>query len=384
MKIAWKTINGYGPYAYLQESVWVGGTPTTKHVAYLGKYATAAPAGSIIMPGHHITHDGERTLVSPVPVEVLESLKPGPAATVALVDKQLEAGVPLASIGATHKALKGKGKKDALAAIDSAVGTPWLQDALSRQALEMGAEVFDEGDPSMFYDDILGHYTAQFPGEDISTGASRIESEEALELQQSLDATLELEQSFHAASQLQQSLYEVLAKAEGIQEFLETSPITKMANILPVGATEFKETLSPKQVLTIMAAIRGKKLDQALKLTSEQAPNMSKSQLATYNRKSANQEYLARVKIAYGKAVTPEGRVRPEYILDDSITELGPYYEGTDGVERLLRDIEGIGRRRKELVQLDIEANQIDKELSFMEKKLYATRAGMRTAQAEA
>ena len=36
VKVAWKTINGYGPYAYLQKSVKSGGKVTSKHIAYLG------------------------------------------------------------------------------------------------------------------------------------------------------------------------------------------------------------------------------------------------------------------------------------------------------------------------------------------------------------
>ena len=37
-KITWKTINGYGPYAYAQLSVRTGKHVTSKHVAYLGAY----------------------------------------------------------------------------------------------------------------------------------------------------------------------------------------------------------------------------------------------------------------------------------------------------------------------------------------------------------
>jgi len=45
-KVAWKTISGYGPYAYLQESVWLGGGKvTSKHIAYLGKLGGLAGGG---------------------------------------------------------------------------------------------------------------------------------------------------------------------------------------------------------------------------------------------------------------------------------------------------------------------------------------------------
>ena len=39
-KITWKTINGYGPYAYAQLSVRTGKHVTSKHVAYLGAYGS--------------------------------------------------------------------------------------------------------------------------------------------------------------------------------------------------------------------------------------------------------------------------------------------------------------------------------------------------------
>ena len=36
MKIAWKYINGHGPYAYVQRTVRDGDSTTSEHVAYLG------------------------------------------------------------------------------------------------------------------------------------------------------------------------------------------------------------------------------------------------------------------------------------------------------------------------------------------------------------
>ena len=41
VKVAWKYINGYGPYAYLQESVREGDKVTSKHLKYLGKDVAA-------------------------------------------------------------------------------------------------------------------------------------------------------------------------------------------------------------------------------------------------------------------------------------------------------------------------------------------------------
>ena len=41
--VAWKTINGYGPYAYLQQSLWQGnGKVVSQHIAYLGKLGTTS------------------------------------------------------------------------------------------------------------------------------------------------------------------------------------------------------------------------------------------------------------------------------------------------------------------------------------------------------
>ena len=62
VKVAWKVISGYGPYAYLQESVKDGGKVISKHLAYLGaagkhgivpgKHFNAPPAGEF--PGGRI------------------------------------------------------------------------------------------------------------------------------------------------------------------------------------------------------------------------------------------------------------------------------------------------------------------------------------------
>ena len=44
VNIAWKSIKGYGPYAYLQHSVkGQDGAVTSKHLAYPGSWAPASP-----------------------------------------------------------------------------------------------------------------------------------------------------------------------------------------------------------------------------------------------------------------------------------------------------------------------------------------------------
>ncbi len=72
--IAWKVINGYGPYAYLQQSVRVGKTVISKHLQYLG----AAGSGSMMRPGKSISYQGDPVFAPPFPEELLEKLKDGP------------------------------------------------------------------------------------------------------------------------------------------------------------------------------------------------------------------------------------------------------------------------------------------------------------------
>ncbi len=95
VKIAWKVINGYGPYAYLQNSVKSGGKVTSKHLAYLGR----AGAGGLV-PGKHFKvaaapgFKGGPILVPMVPDETLNSLKANPKAAVEYMAVQVLQGVP--------------------------------------------------------------------------------------------------------------------------------------------------------------------------------------------------------------------------------------------------------------------------------------------------
>ncbi len=73
MKVAWKTINGYGPYAYLQQSVWMGGGKVvSKHIEYLGKLGSGT-----LLPGGFVEHKGEDVLVPAVGPETLDELGSG-------------------------------------------------------------------------------------------------------------------------------------------------------------------------------------------------------------------------------------------------------------------------------------------------------------------
>ena len=94
VKIAWKVINGYGPYAYLQHSMKSGGKVTSKHLAYLGK----AGAGGLV-PGKHFQvaavpgFAGGALLAPMVPDETLGALKPDPKAAVEHMAAQVLQGV---------------------------------------------------------------------------------------------------------------------------------------------------------------------------------------------------------------------------------------------------------------------------------------------------
>ena len=99
VKVAWKTVNGYGPYAYLQESVKIEGHVHSKHLAYLGK----AGKGGLI-PGKHFNvpssggFAGGRVRVPFVGEETEETLKPGPLAAVTSMKAQVAAGLPAKQI----------------------------------------------------------------------------------------------------------------------------------------------------------------------------------------------------------------------------------------------------------------------------------------------
>ena len=112
-KVAWKTISGYGPYAYLQESVWLGGGKvTSKHIAYLGKLGGLAGggAGGSLFPGHHISWEGSRISVPSVDPDIKAGLKSSALIKVVAIEEQLEKGVPIKQI-TTPKISKAKARK---------------------------------------------------------------------------------------------------------------------------------------------------------------------------------------------------------------------------------------------------------------------------------
>ena len=102
VNIAWKTIKGYGPYAYLQHSVkQPDGTVVSKHIAYLGKIGSQG-----LVPNHHVTVSsaaaegfaGRRVLVPHVPDALKDELKPSASVAVLSIEDQVKAGVPVKDV----------------------------------------------------------------------------------------------------------------------------------------------------------------------------------------------------------------------------------------------------------------------------------------------
>jgi len=118
VKVAWKVINGYGPYAYLQESVKSGGKVTSNHIAYLGK-AGLGKDGVVVIPGKSFNAPaagnfaGGRILIPLVGEDAQAQLKPKPKALVEFMEQKAKAGMPVKHIVAGLQELgikKGKGK----------------------------------------------------------------------------------------------------------------------------------------------------------------------------------------------------------------------------------------------------------------------------------
>ena len=102
VKVAWKVINGHGPYAYLQKSVkHPDGRVTSDHIAYLGAMKPGGP-----LPGKFLTvsgnkfgdYDGQRLFVNPVPVGLKETLSDNALDKLAAIEEQIQAGVSSAAI----------------------------------------------------------------------------------------------------------------------------------------------------------------------------------------------------------------------------------------------------------------------------------------------
>ena len=127
VKLAWKVINGHGPYAYLQKSVkHPDGTVTSDHIAYLGSMKPGGP-----LPGKFLTvsgdkfgeYDGQRLFVNPVPEGLKEMLSDNALDKLTAIEEQIQTGVSSAAMvfnegegklgatgGSSADGPKGKGK----------------------------------------------------------------------------------------------------------------------------------------------------------------------------------------------------------------------------------------------------------------------------------
>ena len=118
VKVAWKTINGYGPYAYLQKSVRSGGKVTSKHIAYLGK-AGLGKDGIALVPGKNFNapaakgFPGGRLKIPLVGEETEGKLKPKQKAAVEFMEEQAMASVATKDIIIGLKNLKSQKVKHA-------------------------------------------------------------------------------------------------------------------------------------------------------------------------------------------------------------------------------------------------------------------------------
>ena len=118
VKVAWKTINGYGPYAYLQKSVRSGGKVTSKHIAYLGK-AGLGKDGIALVPGKNFNapaakgFPGGRLKIPLVGDETEGKLKPKQKAAVEYMEEQAMASVATKDIIMGLKNLKSQKVKHA-------------------------------------------------------------------------------------------------------------------------------------------------------------------------------------------------------------------------------------------------------------------------------
>ena len=119
MKIAWKTINGYGPYAYLQHSMRnAQGVPTSAHVQYLGadlepgQFVEIGPVDKLGWPGGTLkvpdlpepeAHgQGPAGTATAEPLPATKAAPKPTASKKAAATKKAPSPKPLAAQGKTH------------------------------------------------------------------------------------------------------------------------------------------------------------------------------------------------------------------------------------------------------------------------------------------
>ena len=146
VKVAWKVVNGYGPYAYLQESVKTGDKVMSKHIAYLGK-AGIGKDGVAVIPGKNFNapasgdFPGGRLLIPLVGEEAEAQLKPKPKAFVEFMEQKAKAGTPTNEIVAGLKSMglkkgKSKGTKIPVAELPEPTGPRIIEVEIEEQHVE--------------------------------------------------------------------------------------------------------------------------------------------------------------------------------------------------------------------------------------------------------
>ena len=112
VKVAWKVINGNGPYAYLQKSVkQANGSVVSQHLAYLGGVGKKGmfPGKSFnVPPTDDGKFDGGRVLINPVPDELKAQLKPAALQALESIEEQVQSGVPTQDIVVPKKGKMGQ------------------------------------------------------------------------------------------------------------------------------------------------------------------------------------------------------------------------------------------------------------------------------------
>ena len=153
---------------------------------------------------------------------------------------------------------------------------------------------------------------------------------------------------------LRDSLEIAVMEREGLAEFLASNPLARVARtVFGPAQTEFGATLTAKQVLNLRAATTGA---AAFKGTQAQA--------------------LAEVKRLYPTAVTAQGRIRSEYVLDDVVTQLGRQYEGVGGPEKFMGEIQALAKQQERLRLLDTDIVRVESELKALPSERTRIRQG--------
>ena len=148
-------------------------------------------------------------------------------------------------------------------------------------------------------------------------------------------------------TRIENRLADVGFEEEALRDDVEGNRLTRAFHIATgPGQSTFSETLKPRQVLNLAAFVSGK-------------PPFKGTERAA----------LTEARRRYPTAITERGRVRPEFVLDDVVTELGPRYRDTDGVERFLKDIEAAGRQRQALREVRAEARGLSDDLAAAKRK---------------